>query len=193
MAVTQGRNDGRRTRTPAKTMTSASVQKPVTNTRRSKAPTVYIEQHARKPRDILDTGLEDHQWHYVWVNKDDTVMLSSYYNDGYRFVRYEDVKEHFKNDEMRQFLYTEDENGWVRYGDQNRLMKIPQEVYNARLDAALNGSGEFSAADKARQLLEAEINQGKYEGSVHSSAKVSEDDDSGTTETTTINEGGTDT
>lgn len=192
MAVTQGRNDGRKTRTPAKTMTSASQERAVTNTRRVKeAPTLFITR-SNQPRDILDTGLEDATWHYVWVNKDDTVMLSSYYNDGYRFVRFEDVKDAFKEDEMRQFLYTEDVNGWVSYGDQSRLMKIPQEVYKARLDLALNGGGEYNAADKAKQLLESTINQGRYDGSVHKSAKVSEDDDSGTTEKTTLNEGGTD-
>jgi hypothetical protein len=190
MAVTQGRNDGRKTRTPAKTMTSDSQER-VTNTRRVKeSPTLFITNR-NAPRDILDTGLEDAAWHYLWVNKDDTVTLSGYYNDGYRFVRFEDVKDAFKEDEMRKFLYTEDENGWVRYGDQNRLMKIPQQVYRARLDAALNNGGEFTAAEKAKQLLEATINQGKYEGTVHSSARVSEDADSGTTETTTLNEGGT--
>lgn len=191
MAVTQGRNDGRKQRTPAKTMTSTS-QEPVTNTRRAKEPvypTLYIER-SNQPRDILDTGLEDAQWHYIWVNKDDTAMLASYYNDGYRFVRFEDVKETFKNDELRKFLYQEDVNGWVSYGDQNRLMKIPQSVYRARIEAALNNGGEFNAVEKARQLLEASIEEGKYTGDVHASAKVSADADSGTTETQTI-EGGT--
>lgn len=192
MAVTQGRNDGRKNRTPAKTMTSASQEKPVTNTRRTKEqvyPTLYIERSAG-PRDILDTGLENATWHYVWVNKDDTVSLSGYYNDGYRFVRYQDVKEEFAQDEMRQFLYTEDVNGWVSYGDQNRLMRIPQEVYRTRLNAALDGTNEATAAEKARQLLTASIEQGKYDGTVHASAKVSQDADAGTTETTLI-EGGT--
>lgn len=187
MAVTEGRNEGRKTR--GKTMTSADQTPTVTNTRRAKeTPVLYIERKAG-PVDVLDTGLEDHNWHYVWVNKDDTVTLSSYYNDGYRFVSYRDVKEQFAQDEMRQFLYTEDVNGWVQYGDQNRLMRIPQEVYRARIEAALNGDKQFNAAEKARQLLEATIEKGKYEGTVHASAKVSADDTAGETEITNLNGG----
>lgn len=184
MAITQGRSTGRKERT--KTMTSDSLAKPKQVSKATETPTVYVKN--RPQVDILDTGLEDATWHYVWVNKDDTVTLSSYYNDGYRFVKYEDVKDRFKQDEMRQFLYTEDVNGWVSYGDQNRLMKIPQEVYRKRIDAALSGT-VFNAAQKTRQVFEATMEDNKYAGNLPKGVQVSADSDAGQTETITL-EGG---
>lgn len=184
--ATEGRNTGAKVRRTAKTMTSDSIAKPTTN-EATQLPDVYIERRAAQ-RDILDTGLENHIWHYVWVNKDDTVTLSGYYQDGYRFVSYADVKEDLHSDDLRKFLYHEDVNGWVSYGDQNRLMRIPQRVYRERIELALAGNIQ-TAADKAKSLLEASIEAGKMSGEVHKSAKVSVDDDAGQTTTTTLDGG----
>jgi len=194
MAVTQGRNDGAKARQPrkAQTMTSDNT-KPAErkNSRRAEeAPVMYIER--RPQTDVLDTGLEDRTWHYVWVSKNDAVTVHSYYIDGYRFVRYEDVKEKLEEDERRSFLYHADENGRVSFGDENRLMRIPQEVFQARMKAALEGT-TLNAAEKAQQLFEAQIEEGKYAGTVDKSAKVSADADNGSTETRHLtDEGGTD-
>lgn len=187
MAVTQGRNDGPRKRTTAKTMTSENTkQEVVTNTRRTQAPVLYIE--SRPQADVLDTGLEDAKWHYLWVNIQDPVSIGGYWNEQYRFVYYDDVREQFAKDELRSYLYTEDEAGRVAYAE-NRLMRIPQELYQQRRDAALNGISQ-SAADKAKQLFAQQIEQGKHDGTVDKSARISEDADNGTVETQTI-DGGT--
>lgn len=188
--VTQGRNDGRKNRVPTKatTMTSDSVSTVNKGTRRvTPAPTLYVK--SQETRDILDTGLEDHTWHYVWVNKNDTVQVHGYYNNGYRFVKYSDVKEQLLRDERNEFLYNPDESDRVSYGDESRLMRIPQEVYKERLDFALNG-GSFTAAEKATQLLTHTVEQGKYEGTMHRDVKVSQDEDSGQKETITTPETG---
>lgn len=188
MAVTQGRNEGNKTRRPAKTMTSANTKpEVVTNTRRSQEDPVMFVKY--KPQaDVLDTGLENRQWHYLWVNIQDPVSIAGYWNDDYRFVYFRDIKDELATDELRSYLYTEDEAGRVAYAE-NRLMRIPQDLYQSRRDAALNGLSQ-SAADKAKQLFAAQIEQGKHDGTVHKSATVSEDADNGETETQTI-DGGT--
>lgn len=189
MAVTQGRNEGGKTR-QRRTMTSDSVSKPAEhkNSRRAEdAPIMYIER--RPQTDVLDTGLEDHKWHYVWVSKNDPVTVHGYYVDGYRFVRYEDVADRLKEDERRAFLYHADENGRVSFGDENRLMRIPQEEYQARMRAALGGD-LLNPAKLAQEAFERQLEEGKYAGTVDKSAQVSVDEDNGVTETRHLQEEG---
>lgn len=188
--ATEGRNTGRKNRT----MTSENTvpqQEVVTNTRRSN-PLPVMTIVNRPQVDVLDHGLEDYQWHYVWVNVQDPTLVSEYYLNDYRFVKYDDVKEKLEADERRSFLYQPDALGRVSYGEQNRLMRIPQEVYRERMGF---DKPQVSAAAKVQQALEADVEAGKYNGTLPKGVDVTTTTEKGAvehgeTEKVTIEEGG---
>ncbi len=185
MAVTPGRNTGRK----ARTMTSESTEAANKNSRRQTAPVMTIQ--SRPQIDVLDHGLEDHNWHYVWVNVNDPVLVHDYYLNDYRFVRYDDVKEQLQADDRRSYLYQPDVNNRVSFGDSSRLMRIPQSVFQARMRG-----DNTSAASKARQAFEQTVEQEKYAGHLPARTRVTDQDQTGAVEhgdveKVTIEEGGT--
>lgn len=189
--ATEGRNAGRRSRTMTSENTVPQSTEVVTNTRRT-ADLPEMTIVSRPQVDVLDHGLEDYQWHYLWVNTSDPTLVSEYYLNDYRFVKYEDVKEKLERDERRAFLYTEDAVGRVSYGEQNRLMKIPQELYRQRMgfDAT-----QIAPAVKAQQEFESSLESQKYAGKLPQGVEVTALTEKGTvehgdTEKITIEEGG---
>lgn len=120
-----------------KTITSDTITNVNKNSRRvQEQPLVTTE--LRPQKDVLDHGLEDYEWHYLWVSANDTMQIHGYYQDGYRFVAYSDVKKQLEADERTKYLFRETVDNRVGFGDTLLLMKIPQRAYQERLRIGLS-------------------------------------------------------
>ncbi len=182
-SATAGRNTGSNVN-PAKVVTSPLFSKPTLNTNKRLAVEPKVTVYARPQLDILDHGLEDAEYHYVWVNPDDPMRVNSYWLDDYRFVKYEDVKDQLTSDERRAFLYTEDALGRVALNEL-RLMRLSQTEFQRRTKIGLSHL-DGNPAERAKQDLESKLEHGKYAGTLPPSAKVNGDADNGSETTTTI-------
>lgn len=166
--ATEGRNTGRRSRT----MTSDNTRPDTANkASRRQEPLPEMEIVSRPMIDVLDHGLEDYKWHYVWVNVQDPTLVHEYYLNDYRFVSFDDVKEQLQKDERRSYLYQPDVNNRVSYGEQNRLMRIPQTVFKQRMGFGL---APTSPAQRAQEAFEASVDQQKYAGNLPKGVAVTD-------------------
>lgn len=178
----------------AKAPNKTGNRRTVTNTTESTAPsravpnvrTIRAEEDKigyRRTGDVLDHGLESPQFHYVWANKLNSVDINSRILDGYRFVRYDDVKAELSADDRTEYLYDQDVTGRVIFGNDLILMRQPRGKYESQVRAGfvehisrMNDTGE--------ELMQKQLDDFLSTTSLPSRVvpRVSVDEDSGTTQ-----------
>ena len=181
-AATNGRNTGGVVN-PAKVVKNPVNTAP-DNSGKRLAVTPQVSFNSRPQLDVLDHGLEDNDWHYVWVNPDDPMRVNSYWLEDYRFVIYQDVEDQLKSDERREYLYRPDVSNRVMFNEL-RLMRLPQSEYRRRINEGL-GILNTNPAERVTREFESKIEQGKYSGELPPSARVNSDADSGTQTSITV-------
>jgi hypothetical protein len=141
-----------------------------------------------RQNDVLDHGLDDYRWHHVWINSGDQAQFFSYYQEGYRFVPYDEVKERIEGDELRSFLYKETVDNRLAY-DTLRLMRIPTQLFVERQTQGWKQVGGGDVASVARKELENYIETQREDPKTHfadAGVKLSVDEDHGDKQTTTV-------
>ena len=137
----------------------------------------------RRSGDILDHGLDDHEWIHVWANKTNHMEVNQRYLDGWRFVHYSDVEAALKRDERSAYLYQGDENNRVVYGHELALMRLARREYEANVREALTQHAAM-VSDMGASALERQIDDlmHRTDMSVKSTPRVVKDEDHGTQE-----------